>query len=102
MVNDNFVAHPRGQVLDQVNGTLFAAEMHLLGLYPHKRLGPSPATLVVCDHLNLVNDSDINRPVERRHLDGAAGKAAVYSLGYPLLFARDKGTRYPLGFKPRV
>ncbi len=98
-VHDAFLAEPGTQVLDEVNHPLLSAEMHLLGLDAEEGLGPGPATLVVGNHLDLVDDGNIDLGVQRCHLDGAAVKPIVGVVGDPQLLARDESTRLVLGLE---
>ena len=55
----NLVANKSTELAHDVDSPCFTAKMYLAGLQAEESLCPRPSSLLVVDHLNLINDGDV-------------------------------------------
>lgn len=103
LVDDKLLTNRGAKLANEGHSSGLATKMDLFGLDSQNSLSPGPATLSVANHLNFVNDSDIQSLVQWHHLHSAAlhvtGQRVVRA---PLLLASDECAALAFGIKAGV
>ncbi|KAI6747772.1 hypothetical protein HG531_008314 [Fusarium graminearum] len=76
-MHDALVADGCADALNQLDGSLLATKVDLLGLNTQQSCRPTLSSVFVCYHLNLINDSHVELFVDGHHLHRTTRKVRI-------------------------